>query len=728
MSALQWCGRRWNVGAEDVFLPSVMWAVLSVPLLGVSAWSFAAMQREGVCRENEDAAIRAFGLGFVVVMSLCVAVDALLVSAVLRTRLCQPNGSVQLLLYARAALTAAQSGLTVLTTARLWRFHEQCFEASPRLFELALAIIAMSWFTLALSLCCACCAFNFGSPDECWLRAVRVATCACCWRFELADADADAAAAAAAATGHGGDFFGGIASRLAAALHVDGWVPSDVAVGLLLVKARQSQEARLGRKRLFRAAEGQPRARAAPPPAAAAAAASSSSSSPPDSAASPRQAMLSAPQLEAAAPPAHYAIDIDAPSDDPAVAAASGEQPPLRDEDWRRFEEARSLLPFAIGAYGWPLQGFINIWDLLCCRLAAPRLRMPPHCVYTDPTCCNASLFTFLRRTGVAPGDVLQANLRNRVGQEVFFVAVDRASRRVVVAVRGTMSLQDLLTDLDTEVAPLDAHGLPGHYTHRGILRSALFVRRELQAVGALQGFMRANPDFALWFVGHSLGAGIAVLLALLMRAEFPEARAVAFGCPLLLDEALAAAPDTVRRVTVVVHNTDVIPRASFHTLHTLRNQILDAYAHARLDSKFAIVRHARRGAYEAMVAVEGGGGASAGDERKAADDAGGHFDYRTFDASTPSGAAARVRELQALVRERDVPAAALHPLALPGLILHVCRWRPAGGGCLSKPPSRVALYVADRAAFGEILVDERMGWDHLPDLYLRYCERVRRA
>lgn len=112
----------------------------------------------------------------------------------------------------------------------------------------------------------------------------------------------------------------------------------------------------------------------------------------------------------------------------------------------------------------------------------------------------------------------------------------------------GTLSAADCITDLLYEPAGLDGCVLgapPGSAAHSGVLASARAVITELRRTGALRAAM-ASADVDGWrlvVTGHSLGAGVATLVGLMLRAEYPTLRVWAFSPPGgLLTQALAEA------------------------------------------------------------------------------------------------------------------------------------------------------------------------------------------
>ncbi|KAJ3310503.1 hypothetical protein HDU76_003364 [Blyttiomyces sp. JEL0837] len=91
----------------------------------------------------------------------------------------------------------------------------------------------------------------------------------------------------------------------------------------------------------------------------------------------------------------------------------------------------------------------------------------------------------------------------------IHYVALDREASVVVVALRGTLGLSDLLTDLR-----FDYVAFKGHLAHSGMLRTAKqMCRKGSGLMDAIAKALTENPTFGL--TGHSLGAGVASLCAL---------------------------------------------------------------------------------------------------------------------------------------------------------------------------------------------------------------------
>jgi hypothetical protein len=82
---------------------------------------------------------------------------------------------------------------------------------------------------------------------------------------------------------------------------------------------------------------------------------------------------------------------------------------------------------------------------------------------------------------------------------------------------------------------------------------------------------------------GHSLGAGAAILLSVILRPAFPSLHCFAFGTPgSLLDP--RSCDEYSSFVTTTVMNNDLVCRLSFPSLCQLRNSVLDAISRARVN------------------------------------------------------------------------------------------------------------------------------------------------
>ena len=223
-----------------------------------------------------------------------------------------------------------------------------------------------------------------------------------------------------------------------------------------------------------------------------------------------------------------------------------------------------------------------------------------------------------LERKLLAAGyGMLCHELNVRPGTVAHYVAVHPTDRTVVVSLRGTSTLEDFLTDCLGLPKPLtDDNSLgrdsvrvevkaavpnvvltdPGDDTveivsgheriiledhdddgdmyvrcHEGMLTAA---RNVLNVIGRFLRDYVTQCDYTITLVGHSLGAGTAIVAAQLLRSKFPELscsnriKVFAFAPPPVLDHDSALAATSY--CTTIVNGSDIIPRTSISNLLVL--------------------------------------------------------------------------------------------------------------------------------------------------------------
>eukprot|EP00760_Papus_ankaliazontas_P004626 PhM_4_TR11998/c0_g1_i1/m.72963 len=141
-----------------------------------------------------------------------------------------------------------------------------------------------------------------------------------------------------------------------------------------------------------------------------------------------------------------------------------------------------------------------------------------------------------------------------------FFIAVDHRWRKIILAIRGTLTMNDALIDV-VNIPVVFGEG----HTHTGVAHSVRCVCDI--AFPTLQRLKSDYPDYPLVVTGHSLGGAVAVVLHTMWKAEvFPCMKVYTFGAPACVTPELAAkcAPCDVFQT---VHEMDNLPRTSMECI-----------------------------------------------------------------------------------------------------------------------------------------------------------------
>mmetsp|Transcript_3052 Transcript_3052/g.4959 ORF Transcript_3052/g.4959 Transcript_3052/m.4959 type:complete len:683 (+) Transcript_3052:36-2084(+) len=144
------------------------------------------------------------------------------------------------------------------------------------------------------------------------------------------------------------------------------------------------------------------------------------------------------------------------------------------------------------------------------------------------------------------------------------YVAFQPDKKICIVGIKGTSTIGDVLTDILCRSTPFISDKM---FAHDGIKITAQRVAARVQSF-LLNLFVPL--DYEIIFTGHSLGAGVAALVAVIFREahQIKKVRALAYACPPVLDK--EAALGTYDYITSVVSNHDIIPRTSLSNMNIM--------------------------------------------------------------------------------------------------------------------------------------------------------------
>lgn len=161
------------------------------------------------------------------------------------------------------------------------------------------------------------------------------------------------------------------------------------------------------------------------------------------------------------------------------------------------------------------------------------------------------------------------------------YVAIDKVNKVALVGIRGTSTLEEVLTDCcgnavsftvgNNDKSSEKAGDSQSITCHEGIFYASRGLARDIEE---LSEELIWPAGYRLVLVGHSLGAAGAALVGFLLQQSNKECpftdlrqntQVLAYACPPILDYASAKA--CAPFCTTVVNNSDLIPRASLSNL-----------------------------------------------------------------------------------------------------------------------------------------------------------------
>lgn len=174
----------------------------------------------------------------------------------------------------------------------------------------------------------------------------------------------------------------------------------------------------------------------------------------------------------------------------------------------------------------------------------------------------------------------------------LLFILRDSTNRSITIVIRGTGSLADVLCDVAASSIPYDSGMIHSQFLAAG----KLLVQPDSPFMRALRAELEAHPGYSVVLAGHSLGAAIASVLALLLEGMLDvPVHAVALASPALASVEIGTSERVRKIVTNVILDDDPVPCLSFAAIKDLK-RILNAMeelgcAEAILDHAAALER-----------------------------------------------------------------------------------------------------------------------------------------
>ncbi|XP_053393103.1 diacylglycerol lipase-beta-like isoform X2 [Mercenaria mercenaria] len=380
--------------------------------------------------------------------------------------------------------------------------------------------------------------------------------------------------------------------------------------------------------------------------------------------------------------------------------------------DWMTLNNMSHFLKFAIGSYGWPF--YVTLVNpvlgacSLCSQCKCFSCRDDQGSVFKD-NCCMCNTAAFKKTTGLRHDDIVYACFKNDIYELPFYVVIDRDSNSVVVAIRGTLSLQDVITDLVIERGNLDITGVLCACAHNGILQSAMYIKQTLEKKAILETAFSQAEGADLVITGHSLGAGAAALLAILLKPTYPKLKCFAFSPPgELVSPAVSKYAEDI--VCSVVLGDDIISRQGMLMMDDLKINIIKSIHETRLP-KYQIFAS---GCWRMCC-----GRAGTLDE---------NIEYGHIENGSTKTKDSNKYEMNRCSLEMSLTECMAHsqqikstyqPLVLPGQILHVEPSHDSGDETFT-----AAWKLPD--TFTEIIVSPDMLAHHFPDALLDAIDELR--
>lgn len=275
-----------------------------------------------------------------------------------------------------------------------------------------------------------------------------------------------------------------------------------------------------------------------------------------------------------------------------------------------KLREAAALHQFAEAAYTGPLLDFGRNPILFPCAwlyrqgVLTPwtRKRRP---ILEGDNWLRGHAAAFLKYVNLSPHALRRGRVSQAKCEAAYYIVVLHHQQSIVIAVRGTETPEDLITDGLCRECPLVMEDLDGlinsdcvdpdvkrrvcssfpHYGHSGIVETAreLFLQVDGHLVdnnstGFLTSLLGVGGEchgYQIRIVGHSLGGAIGALLGIRLYSRYPNLHVYSYGSLPCVDPIIAEACSDF--VTSIVYRYEFSSRLSVNSIMRLRAAAISA-------------------------------------------------------------------------------------------------------------------------------------------------------
>ncbi|KAF0985143.1 hypothetical protein FDP41_000182 [Naegleria fowleri] len=169
--------------------------------------------------------------------------------------------------------------------------------------------------------------------------------------------------------------------------------------------------------------------------------------------------------------------------------------------------------------------------------------------------------------------DILEYEPKGNAQRSAYAICRDTNRKSLLLLIEGTKSFHDLLTDLNAEAFAFKCDAFSSsenHFVHSGMLERAYWFY--YQIIPKIEKYLKKDfPDYSFTIVGHSLGAGTAAILTLLLVTKMPNIRCLAFACPKIFSHELARSDLVKRYITTFINQDDFVPLFSVESFREFK-------------------------------------------------------------------------------------------------------------------------------------------------------------